>query len=153
MGSNFPLQFNTIPYPIWRRKLPFGLNNLIQPLAKRYLAAEADLNPPTTPIAMADYLARWKLLPNMEMHTVIDVLTHHTINLEMTQPAEVKPPVQSTSNAKVRLPAQWEPIETILLVWPAIYPPLWEQHAQMVEAITPVSTATVLVTHSMWAKA
>src|SRR4051812_34288575 len=93
LGSNFPLQFNTIPYPLWRRKLPFGLSHLIQPLAERYLAAEADLSPPTTPAAMADYMARWGLLPNINIHQAIELLSSDSISLEMTQSEQVKPPI------------------------------------------------------------
>jgi agmatine deiminase len=153
LGSNFPLQFNTIPYPLWRRKLPFGLSGLIQPFAKRYLAAEADLNPPTTPTAMANYVARWGLLPNTDIHTAIAILSSEPIPLEMTQSEQIKPIIPFDVTAKVRLPAQWEPIETVLLSWPSVYPPLWEQHAQMAEAIAPVSTVSILVTSAMWAKA
>ncbi len=153
MGSNFPLQFNTIPYPLWRRKLPFGLNNLIQPLAERYLAAEADLDPPITPTAMAAFMARTGLLPNVDMRTAIDILSSDSISIAVTQPEHIQPPIPFDTSIRVRLPAQWEPMETILLTWPSIYPPLWEQHAQMAEAIAPVSTVSILVTNTMWAKA
>ncbi len=153
MGSNFPLQFNTIPYPIWRRNLPFGLNNFIQSIARRYLAADADLTPPTTPEMMVDYLLRWGLLGSIDPFAAIKVLNSNLPPIETTQPSHVNPPITVDSSTRVRLPAQWEPMETILLTWPSLYPPLWEQHAQMVEAITPVSSATILVTHSIWAKA
>ncbi len=153
MGNNFPLQFNTIPYPIWRRKLPFGLGNLLQPLARNYLAADADLNPPTTPGAMANFMTHWGLLNHIDGLTALAILSSNFSVLEMTQPEQIKPSAPFVSNEKVRLPAQWEPIETILLTWPSIYPALWEQHAQMVEAITPVSSASILVTDTMWAKA
>jgi len=153
LGSNFPLQFNTIPYPIWRRTLPFGLGNLLQPLAERYLASEADRNPPTTPEAMATFMTRWGLLTYPNLLVALDILRDDLPNLEITQPEQIKPPVPFSPNTKVRLPAQWEPMETILLTWPSIYPALWEQHAQMVEAITPVASASILVTNAMWAKA
>ncbi len=153
MGSNFPLQFNTIPYPLWRRKLPFGLSDFIQPLTERYLAAEADLNPPTTPAAMASYMMRWGLLPNIEPRTAVNALSHDLPTPEPTQPEYIKRAAPFDGNANVRLPAQWEPMETILLTWPSVYPPLWDQHAQMVEAIAPVSTVSILVTNPMWAKA
>ncbi len=153
MGSNFPLQFNTIPYPLWRRKLPFGLSRLIQPLAGRYLAAEADLNPPTTPAAMTSYMMRWGLLPNVEPRTAVNALSHDLPTLETTQPEYSKSAAPFDDNAKVCLSAQWEPMETVLLTWPSVYPPLWEQHAQMIEAIAPVSTVSILVTNPMWAKA
>lgn len=153
LGSNFPLQFNTIPYPIWRRNLPFGLSNLLQPLAERYLATNVDLNPPTTPEAVASFMSRWGLLNNIDIRTTIQTLYGDSPTLEVTQPEQIKPPVPFSLNTKVRLPAQWEPMETILLTWPSIYPALWEQHTQMVEAITPVASASILVTNLMWAKA
>jgi agmatine deiminase len=153
LGSSFPLQFNTIPYPIWRRNLPFGLNRLIQPLAQRYLAADADLTPPTTPEAVVDYMLRWHLLGSTDPLAAFAVLNSNLPSIETTQPTHINPHIPFDSSTRVRLPAQWEPMETILLTWPSLYPQLWEQHAQMVEAITPVSSATILVTHPMWAKA
>jgi len=153
LGSNFPFQFNTIPYPIWRRDLPFGLSQYLQPLAERYLAAEADRNPPNTPETMAAYLVRWGLLSADEFDTATTTLATDIPTLEVTQPEHIKPTVPFSPIAQVRLPAQWEPMETILLAWPSLYPPLWEQHAQMVEAITPVSTVSILVSSAMWAKA
>ncbi|MBI1277932.1 MAG: hypothetical protein GC179_07370 [Anaerolineaceae bacterium] len=153
MGSNFPLQFNTIPYPIWRRSLPLGLGNLLQPLAAHYLAAEADLNPPKLPEEMLNFMTRWGLLHYSDLLTILDALSDDLPNLERTQPEHIKPTTLFDTNTKVRLPAQWEPIDTVLLTWPSIYPSLWEQHAQMVEAITPVSSVSILVTHALWANA
>ncbi len=153
MGSNFPIQFNTIPYPIWRRKFPVGLGRALQPLIGRYLAADADLNPPANLEALTNFMLHWRLLSHSNLRNAVDILNSDFPNLEMTQPEQVKPAVPFDVNEKVRLPAQWEPMETILLTWPSIYPALWEQHSQMVEAITPVSSVSILVTNTLWAKA
>lgn len=153
MGSNFPFQFNTIPYPLWRRDLPFGLQRLLRQFADHYLAAQADVTPPTTPRAMTAFLVHWGLLSESDTAIALNILSHEIPHFEMTQPEALKPPMPYEGRDKVRLPAQWEPMETILLAWPALYPALWEQHAQMVEAITPVATVTILVGHALWAKA
>jgi len=150
VGSNSPLQFNTIPYPIWRRKLPFGLEHLLRPIATRYLTAEADTNPPATPQVMADYMVRWGLLDgNLP---VVQALDQQVQTLESTQPDDIKPPA-TVEIGDLRLPAQWEPMETVLLAWPVLYPQLWKQHAQMAEAIAPVATVTILVSQPVWEQA
>jgi agmatine deiminase len=53
----------------------------------------------------------------------------------------------------VRLPAQWERQEAVILTWPVMYPPLWNQHAQMTGTITPVAGVQIIVPNALWATA
>jgi agmatine deiminase len=144
------LRFDYIPYPLWRRQMPGLLRAAAAPLFRRYLAADVDLNPPMTPAALARYLARWGLLNGTSEADAARALTEPPAQFERSregiqpQPAAIQP---------LRLPAQWEPMETVILTWPILYPPLWAQHAQMVEAITPVASVTVLVPSALWASA
>jgi agmatine deiminase len=142
------LQFNYVPYPLWRRKMP--LNGLLRPLYSRYLAADADLDPPLKPEAMAAYMARWGLLDGMDEADARDRLRSQPASVERTR-EDIEP--QAATDSLVTLPAQWEPIQSVLLTWPVLYPPLWEQHAQMVEAITPVAEAVINVPAAAWASA
>jgi agmatine deiminase len=44
-------------------------------------------------------------------------------------------------------------MERVLLTFPVLYPPLWETHAQMIEAITPVCEVEVMIPASLWGDA
>ncbi len=149
MNSSSFFQFNYVPYPLWRRDYPFGLKQVLKPLLADYLSVEADDNPPQSAAEMGHYLARWGLIVGESMREALSDIESQPeaeVTRSTAQPAPAPP-------GKVRLPAQWEPIETVLLTWPALYPPLWEQHAQMVEAIAPVASVTVFTSSPWWAKA
>lgn len=146
-----PLGFDFVPYPLWRRRFPAALGTRLAPLWQRWLAADADTTPPTTPDAMARFLARWKLNRGETVEGICRALESDTQPLEQAPPADHTPiPYQG---GPLRLPAQWEPLESVLLTWPVFYPPLWEAHSQMVEAITPVAEAVIHVPSETWGRA
>ncbi len=143
---DLPLRFDFIPYPIWRRR---GLTAL-RPLWRGVTTASADTHPPTTPAQMAHYLTRWDILPyGMNSVAARDAL------------AEINPPLVDVPSASaavsfdgpIRLPAQWEPLEAVLITWPALYPTLWSAHAEMAEAISAVARVDILVNNDLWASA
>ncbi len=147
--SNRFLQFNYVPYPLWRRQMPSWLRQAARPLLRRYLAADADSPLVTTPAALARFMAQWGLLSGCDEAEAARLLAD-------TPPVELAPsgvqPAQWTGDP-VRLPAQWEPLETVLLTWPSVYPPLWAAHAQMAEGIAPVAPVTIIVRSALWAAA
>ncbi len=57
------------------------------------------------------------------------------------------------STQPVRLPAQWEPLEAVIVSFPVLYPPLWMTHLAMIEAISPVARVDVLIPAPEWARA
>ena len=149
---NLPLRFNFIPYPLWRRDVPAPLGALLRPLFGALLMADADEHPPVTPRELAHTLARWRLLPaGMEVGAARRALENYTPQVE-TVALNVKP-TGHASHRPLRLPAQWEPVEAVVLAWPAYYPPLWETHAQIVEAICPVARVDILLPVPQWAGA
>ena len=115
------------------------------------MAVEADVNPPATTTEMARYLAKWGLLNGMDEAVANDALNQHPA-VEAVKDLDSQTPVEPYSG-KVRLPAQWEQVELVMLTWPVLYPPLWEQHAQMAEAIAPAAGVTILVPSALWASA
>lgn len=144
------VQFNYVPYPLWRRRLPGLFTWAAQALFSRMLAADADRSPPASAQAAARYMARWGLLNGRDEREAASALLAKPAVVESI-PANRVP--AAAPPAAVRLPAQWEPMETVLLVWPVVYPPLWEQHAQMAEAIAPVAPVTICVPTPQWAQA
>jgi agmatine deiminase len=144
ISPHLRLQFNYIPYPLWRKNdLPL-LRPLTDRLYRRIYPVDTDRQPPQTEEAMARYLVRWGLM---------DVT-------QTAQLAEIKPDIQARARelprivdrGAIHLPAPWEPLEAVLLNFPVNYPPLWEMFAQMVEAITPVADAQITLPGAGWAK-
>lgn len=141
-------RFGVVPYPLWRRRLPAPVRALAQPLFRRFLAAGADLNPPQTPDAMVGYLTRWGLLDGATPAQMRAALESSTTPVEVAADT----PAQPYDGPAVRLPAQWEPMEAVILTWPVFYPSLWEAHAQMVEAISAVADVHLLAPSRLWAQ-
>lgn len=145
---SLPLRFDYIPYPLWRRDAPEPLRTLTRLLSRRWLAGGIDENPPERLTTMAAYLFRWKLTDDpaaavREMHRFDR--TVETVRLDA--------PPQPYSGKPVRLPAQWQPLAAVILTFPVLYPPLWEAHAQMAEAISAVAEVQLVVPSEWWARA
>lgn len=149
MNPNFPLQFNYIPYPLWRRRWPEPLKALLNPLWPGIYPVEEDTQPPADSAALTDYLVRYKLMPDYEMPALHNAL--------QSSPAEVEyvpsSPPESAPETPVRVPAQWEQMAAVMVNWPVLYPPLWSLHAEMVEAIAPVAEVHVIIPAGTWAHA
>ncbi len=145
----FPLRFGYVPYPLWRRHLPGGLHALSRPLLRHFYPVDERPSPTTEEVA--HYLARWKLLAGMGEAEVAGAMADYQDGVEDASSDAARHP--DPAPLPVRLPAQWEPVETVILTWPVQYPPLWVLHAQMVEAITPVADVTVLIPAPVWARA
>lgn len=145
------LRFDYIPYPLWRRRWPAGLSRLLAPLWERWYPVGADAEPPRDLAAMADVMLRFGLMPDADLQSIYAALNASDAHVE---DARGKPaPVNGAVQEPVRVPAQWEPHESILLNWPVMYPPLWSLHAEMVEGIAPVAEAVITVPSPPWAHA
>jgi agmatine deiminase len=144
------LQFGYIPYPLWRRKLPPLLRWAAPKLLRPVFPVDADCSPPRSPDALSAYLARWGLLAHgISRADAARTLAETSAAVELI-PLDGKP---ETSADPIRLPAQWEPMESVMVSFPVLYPPLWLTHAQIIEAIAPVAAVTVIVPVSSWAPA
>lgn len=147
--SNRFIQFNYVPYPLWRRQMPGWLRQAARPLLRRCLAVDADGPLVATPAGLARFMARWGLLSDCDEAEAARLLADAppaAVASAEAQPAR-------WTGGPVRLPAQWEALETVLLTWPSVYPPLWAAHAQMVAAIAPVALVTLVVRSALWAAA
>lgn len=143
------LRFDYIPYPLWRRRMPGPLGPLLRPLLHRIYPARYDGRPPASPAEMAHFLARWRLIDAGP-----DEITRRlSASAPPVEPVATDRVPQSAPAGPVRLPAQWEPMESIILSWPIFYPPLWALYARMAAAILPVAGVTVLVPAPIWAGA
>lgn len=149
MPENF-FRFEPIIYPIWRRKLPEFVRTFAEPLLRSAYPVQADVQPPADETAMARFLVDWGLFPAAELRDVATQLA--TIHIPCAV-AERDAVPQSYEGEALRIPAQWEQTERVLVSWGRMYPTVWEMHAQLVEAISAVAGAEILVPTELWARA
>lgn len=142
------LRFDYVPYPLWRRRWPGPLKKVAPALLRPLLAGAADENPPATARQLVRFMARWRLLNGIVESEARRLISDRPAQVELTYPDR---PVISAPDGPVRLPAQWEPMETILMTWPVLYPPLWKHYAEMVKAIVPVAGVTINIPRPTWA--
>lgn len=148
-GSNAPLQFNYIPYPLWRRKMPLPLKWALKPLLGRYYPVAEDTHDVPTLDDVTGYLTRFGLLPERDETDIRAALTDAPAPVAIADAPH--PPAYTDKSAHI--PAQWDATERVIVTWSVNFPPLWELHAQIVEAITPVADVQINVNHPLWAQA
>lgn len=149
MLADFPFRFEYIPYPLWRRQFPFPVNLITRPLWPMIYPVREDRTPPADATAMTDYLVRYRLMPEYQMRSIYNGLRSSEAEIEHAVDLRPRPADQ----LPVRLPAQWEPMEAVMVNWPVMYPPLWELHAELVEAIAPVAQVMITFSAPMWGHA
>lgn len=128
--------------------MPSWLRAASLPLLERYYPVQLDLHPPTERSQIADFLTQRGLLERTSAKQARLMLDHSDIHVESVCDALPQP-----SLGKIHIPAQWETMESVLVAWSVLYPPLWALHAQIVEAITPVCEVSILVPAPLWADA
>lgn len=150
---NFPYQFNTIPYPLWRKRWSAISERILTPIWQRYYPYEWDSHPPQNNAQMIDILHRFQLLADMTASEINDALISDDISIVDARQSS-PPSVLSIDDLAqpARLPAQWENMEGVIVAWSVFYPKLWALHAEIVEAIAPVAQVTVVVPAEMWAR-
>jgi agmatine deiminase len=149
MTSKLPFQFGYVPYPLWRRRWPGWLRPLLHGLWPAVYPTREDHKPPADAASMTHYLIRFRLLPEMDTASIYGALEERPAEIEI---APDEAPIAAPDDL-VRLPAQWEPLEAVIVNWPVLYPPLWPLHAAMVEAIAPAAEVVITVPAPMWAHA
>jgi agmatine deiminase len=130
--------------------MPAPLKLLTMPLMRRWLTVAADVNPPERLTTMAAYMQRWGLLGEMDAAVAVRELQQPDMTIESVDMTAAPLPY---TGQPVRLPAQWEPMQAVILTFPVLYPPLWNAHAQMIEAISAAAEVQILTPSAMWARA
>ncbi len=145
----FPLRFEYVPYPLWRRYWLPTVKPLVRMAARWMYPVAFDENPPQDAANMADYLVRFGLFPKLSLQAIHTALLNSQAQIEHV--LDKQP--QAHAEGLIRLPAQWEPMEAIMLTWPVLYPPLWSLHAEIAETIAPVADVVVVVPTEQYAHA
>ena len=112
----------------------------------------ADVAPPADVGALARWMERWGLLPADTPRAVaqhqLEALTSPPVE---TVDAEEMP--DTTTSQILRLPAEWEPSEAVVITWPVLFPGFWGFYRDLVAAIAPAARVDVLIPHAIYAPA
>lgn len=129
-------RFDPILMPIWRRCYPVG----------------ADIMPPADIAALAQWMESWGLLSSRLPPTT----ARRQLQALASSPPEMiragRTPAEGPAEI-LRLPAEWEPTEAVVITWPVLFPGLWDFHRNLVAAIAPVARADILIPHPIYAPA
>jgi len=143
-------RFESILYPLWRRAMPPLVRQLADPILRSAYPVQADLENPADETEMAQFLIQWELLPEAELTDVAARLA--TIDPLIAVVERDGEPSRYEGDL-LRIPAQWESTDRVLISWGRMYPVVWEMHAELAEAISAVACADILVPSEMWARA
>ncbi len=95
---------------------------------------------------------RWGLVPSdvppAQTASQLETLTATPVEI-----VEADAVAREASRGVVRLPAEWEQAEAVVLAWPVLYPGLWKFYSDLVGAIAPVARVDLLVPHAIYAAA
>jgi agmatine deiminase len=147
-----PIQLGYAPKPWWKFERYQRFNGILMPICRRFYPVGADVIPPTGFDALAQWMERWGLLPPCLPRAVaqrqLEALASSPV--EMVKAGGM--PDKAASEI-LRLPAEWEPSEAVVITWPVLYPGFWEFYRDLVVAIAPEARIDVLIPHAMYAPA
>jgi agmatine deiminase len=148
----FPIQAGYNPHPFWKFDHLRRYHRILMPLWRRRYPVGADVAPPRGVDELARWMLRWGLLSRR-----VDAATaRRQLEALASAPVEVLAPDAMPAEASgdgLRLPAEWEPTEAVVIAWPVLYPGLWSFHSELVAAIAPVARVDVLIPDAIYAPA
>ncbi len=108
--------------------------------------------PPADIEALAQWMKRWRLLPAHLPRAVARRQLEALASSPVETIKEEGAPDPAPSEI-LRLPAEWEPSEAVVITWPVLYPRFWRFYRDLVTAIAPVARVDVLIPHAIYAPA
>ncbi len=149
MLNNF-LRFQSIIYPQWRRQVSPFVKPFVDTFYNHFYPVYADKRPPETPQEMARFMVDWDIIPSADLQSLSNALYAVEVHIEIANRDAIP---RQHDGSPVRIPAQWEETERVLISWGRMYPNMWQMHAQMAEAISQVAIVEILAPTEMWARA
>jgi agmatine deiminase len=147
-----PVQFGYAAKPWWKFEHLQRFNRILMPVCRRLYPVGADVAPPADIDALARWMERWGLLPADTPRAVaqhqLEALTSRPVE---TVDAEGMP--DTTTSQILRLPAEWEPSEAVVITWPVLFPGFWGFYRDLAAAIAPAARVDVLIPHAIYAPA
>jgi agmatine deiminase len=126
-------------------------------IQKNTVHMEFAKTPPANDMAMADYMVKTNLLSemNLSINSVLNKIKSVDVNRHVLIPLKPYAEYYSTASPidEVILPAEFEPIKTVLIAWPIYYPYNWIQHANFIKAITEAhADVHIVLPNKFWQK-
>lgn len=147
-----PIHLGYAAKPWWKFEHLQRFNPILMPICRRLYPVGADVEPPPDIDSLARWMERWGLLPARlppaEARRQLEELASTPIE---TIKADTTP--ARASDEILRLPAEWEPSEAVVIAWPVLYPGFWDFYRDLVAAIAPAARVDVLVPHAIYAPA
>jgi len=147
-----PIQLGYAAKPWWKFEHLQRFNRILMPICRRFYPVGADVVPPADIDALAWWMERWGLLPSHVPRAAAQrQLEALACSSAETVEAERMP--DGASSEILRLPAEWEPSEAVVITWPVLFPGFWDFYRDLVAAIAPVARVDVLIPHAIYAPA
>ncbi|MEO1165906.1 MAG: agmatine deiminase family protein [Chloroflexota bacterium] len=144
------LRFERMIYPVWRRQVPAMIKPFMDTAFGKFFPVYADKRPPRDASEMARFLVDWDLIVDSDLVSLRDAISQVEMSIDVVA-SDGEPRLHDGS--PLRMPAQWEQTERVLVSWGRMYPTLWNMHAEMIEAISHVATTEILAPSELWARA
>lgn len=147
-----PIQLGYAAKPWWKFERLQRFNRILMPICRHFYPVGSDTVPPADIDALATWMERWGLLPSRLPHAV----AQRQLEALASSPVETIKAGGMPDRARseiLRLPAEWEPSEAVVITWPVLYPGLWDFYRDLVTAIAPAARVDVLIPHAIYAPA
>lgn len=148
----FPVQPGYAPKPWWKFEHLKRFNPVLMPICERFYPIGADVAPPADIDALVQWMERWGLLrcrlPAAAARRQLETLASRPVEMVKSDGKPKKAP-----GGILRLPAEWEPSEAVVVTWPVLYPGLWDFYRDLVAAIAPAARVDVLIPAAIYAPA
>src|SRR6476620_11328052 len=116
-----PIQLGYAAKPWWKFEHLQRFSGILMPICRRFYPVGADVVPPSDINALAQWMERWGLLPSRLPRAAaqrqLEALASSPVE---TIKAEGMP--DTASREILRMPAEWEPSEAVVITWPVLYP-------------------------------
>jgi len=147
-----PIQLGYAAKPWWKFDRYQRFHPVLMPIFRRFYPVGADVAPPADIGALARWMERWGLLPAR----LPPAAAQRQLEALASSPVETVKAGEMPDRAAteiLRLPAEWEPSEAVVITWPVLYPGLWDFYRDLVVAIAPAARVDVLISHAIYAPA
>jgi len=134
------------------------ISNIEKTVRKKYAYLfDAAINSPESENDIVNYLKVTGLLNKMNLSVEIaqSKLEKISISQNLIVPKNdfTKAFMNAIPTLPVRLPAEFEPIQSVFVSFPIYYPEQWKTHTELINSISSEAEAIVLVPNKYWQKA
>jgi agmatine deiminase len=147
-----PIQLGYSAKPWWKFAHLQRFNRILMPICRRFYPVGADVDPPADIDALAQWMERWGLVP-ARLPRAVARRQLQALESSPVETVNAGGVPDRASSEILRLPAEWEPSEAVVVTWPVLFPGFWDFYRELVAAIVPAARVDVLIPHAIYAPA